>query len=93
MNLVNHIVYVRKVTRITLLLTLLIPCVLHAQQTVTIGGTALKSEAVLYLIPNGNQGLLLPAIGNISSFNPADAGMVVLTMPIIKSTIGMEANG
>ncbi|TRX61175.1 hypothetical protein FNH22_03730 [Fulvivirga sp. M361] len=77
MNLVNYIAYVRKVARIILLLTFLIPCFLHAQQTVTIGGTELKSEAVLYLIPNGNQGLLLPAIGNINSFNPADAGMVV----------------
>ncbi len=51
---------------------------LHGQQrTVTIGGSELKSDAVLYLISEGNQGLILPAIDNVNAFNPSTAGMVV----------------
>lgn len=45
--------------------------------SVTIGGTEIKQDAVLYLIADGNQGLILPAVTNIASFTPSTDGMVV----------------
>ncbi|MEP2773218.1 MAG: tail fiber domain-containing protein [Fulvivirga sp.] len=44
--------------------------------SVTIGGTEIKSDAVLYLIANGDQGLILPAVDNVNAFTPSEPGMV-----------------
>ena len=46
----------------------------NGQNTVTIGGTATQSDAVLWLVPNGNQGLILPVT---NKFNASTAGMMI----------------
>ncbi|HEY8933850.1 MAG TPA: tail fiber domain-containing protein [Cyclobacteriaceae bacterium] len=48
----------------------------NAQQTLSIGDSQLKSNAVLYLKGNGSQGLILPIVSNVTgSFG--EAGMIV----------------
>jgi hypothetical protein len=46
------------------------------QQSVSIGTTEIKSNAVLYLLGTGSQGLIIPVTANPSGITPA-AGMVV----------------
>lgn len=66
----------------TILLFFVLSCTLsYAQQSVTIGGTGTNSKAVLWLVPTGGQGLLLPAVASASrtgmGLSTADAGMLV----------------
>src|SRR5690349_11552668 len=50
---------------------------LHAQQSVSIGSTTVKTNAVLYLSSAGNnQGLIIPIVSNKSSVT-GEAGMIV----------------
>lgn len=68
--------------KLTPLLVFVFFCTLsYAQQSVTIGGTGTNSKAVLWLVPTGGQGLLLPAVASGSrtgmGLSTADAGMLV----------------
>jgi hypothetical protein len=67
---------VRRATFLTLCFLLSIFS-LHAQQSVSIGSTTIKANAVLYLSSAGkNQGLIIPIVSNKSSVT-AEAGMMV----------------
>lgn len=49
----------------------------YAQQSVTIGGTDLKDNAILWLNGSGSQGLLLPTVSTTNDVSGPDAGLVV----------------
>ncbi|MBL7858015.1 MAG: tail fiber domain-containing protein [Cyclobacteriaceae bacterium] len=57
------------------LITLLFTITLFAQQSVSIGDTQTKTNAVLYLKGSGNQGLIIPIVSSNGSFG--EQGMVV----------------
>src|SRR5688572_18061226 len=47
----------------------------YSQQTVAIGDSNPKANAILYLKGNGNQGLIIPIVSTLGNFG--EAGMVV----------------
>jgi hypothetical protein len=64
-----------KVILIILFLNLTLLTATVAQQSVAIGDTNTKSNAVLYLKGNGNQGLIIPIVATLGTFG--EAGMIV----------------
>ena len=52
-----------------------VTCISYAQQSVTIGDTQTKNNAVLYLKGNGSQGLIVPIVTTLGSFG--EDGMIV----------------
>jgi hypothetical protein len=64
----------KKVIALSLLLNIL--CHSYAQQTVAIGSTTTKSNAILWLNGNGSQALIIP-IGNKDNVPSPEKGMVI----------------
>jgi hypothetical protein len=69
---------IRKLRCLFLLMFLVSGASVSAQQSVSIGTTTVKNNAVLYLFSAGkNQGLIIPVVSTKASVNTPDAGMLV----------------
>ncbi len=60
-----------------LVVLLILDSPVSAQQSVSIGSTVVKSNAVLFLNGNGQQGLIIPIVTGISTGTFGEKGMVV----------------